>query len=271
LRCQGEKCTLRFFQTKPSKPIEDNDADQFRSYFHITSPNSTSLSGSWIHLGKRRGGDGSFGQPSGAVTFQARSENGAFGTIASLDDGAALPKNKWLHLVGMYDVVQHSIRLYINGVLQSSASLNELSLTNNNYYIWIGYYAVGSPSVESANGNADDVRIDNRALSSDAVTALYNTATAVLPSIASQPLSRTNMAGTTATFSVTASGTAPLSYQWRKNGVNLSNGGSVSGVNTPTLALANVQTADAGSYSVVISNVAGTVTSQVAVLSITIE
>ena len=48
------------------------------------------------------------------------------------------------------------------------------------------------------------------------------TASAALPSITSQPQSRTNTCGVTATFSLAATGDAPLTYQWRFNGANLS-------------------------------------------------
>jgi hypothetical protein len=88
------------------------------------------------------------------------------------------------------------------------------------------------------------------------------------PVISAQPSSRTNNAGTTATFSVAANGSA-LSYQWVKNGTNnLSNAGNISGANSAILTLANVSQADAGSYLVIITNAAGSVTSAAATLTI---
>ena len=57
------------------------------------------------------------------------------------------------------------------------------------------------------------------------VATLTVTQPAVPPAITVQPQSRTNSVGTTATFTVMAAGTAPLSYQWRFNGSNLLNGG----------------------------------------------
>ena len=88
------------------------------------------------------------------------------------------------------------------------------------------------------------------------------------PTIITQPMSRTNASGTTATFTVTASGTKPLSYQWLKDGTNLVDAGSISGASTATLTWANVQTSDAGDFSMVISNSSGSVTSTVAVLTV---
>jgi uncharacterized repeat protein (TIGR03803 family) len=88
------------------------------------------------------------------------------------------------------------------------------------------------------------------------------------PMIISQPASRINVIATTATFMVSAIGTRPLSYQWVKDGMNLADGGNVSGANTATLTLANVQPNDAGNYAVVVANNFGSVTSFVAVLTV---
>jgi uncharacterized delta-60 repeat protein len=86
--------------------------------------------------------------------------------------------------------------------------------------------------------------------------------------VSQQPESRTNNAGTIAQFLVQGAGTSPLSCQWRKGGVLLSDSGNISGSQTATLTLTNVLGADAGSYSVIITNSSGSVTSQVATLSV---
>lgn len=71
------------------------------------------------------------------------------------------------------------------------------------------------------------------------------------------PQSQTNYAGTTADLSVMADGTGPLTYQWRKNGINLSNGGNVSGATSSTLALASASASDVASYTVVVTGFGG--------------
>ena len=92
-------------------------------------------------------------------------------------------------------------------------------------------------------------------------------ATLTVATITSQPASRANVAGTTATFSVVVGGIiTSSSYQWLKNGVVMTDGGNVSGSTAATLTLSNVQDADAAGYSVVVTNVAGSVTSSVASL-----
>ncbi|MDB6108682.1 MAG: hypothetical protein JWR69_432, partial [Pedosphaera sp.] len=88
------------------------------------------------------------------------------------------------------------------------------------------------------------------------------------PVITSQPASRTNNAGTTATFAVTVSGTAPLSYQWKKGALTLSDGGNISGATSPILTLTGVSAAEAASYTVFISNAVGNATSIAATLTV---
>jgi hypothetical protein len=102
---------------------------------------------------------------------------------------------------------------------------------------------VGTYSVIVNNGNANSVT------SGAATLALAD------PAITAQPQSRTNNFGTIATFQVTASGTAPFDYQWVKEGVgDLTDVGNVSGSQTATLTLTGVSAADAGNYSVRVSN-----------------
>ncbi len=86
----------------------------------------------------------------------------------------------------------------------------------------------------------------------------------VPPTITSQPSSQTVAQGSAATFSVVATGTAPLTYQWKFNGVN------ISGATGSSYTKSNAQPADQGNYTVVVSNVAGSATSTAASLSVKI-
>lgn len=85
----------------------------------------------------------------------------------------------------------------------------------------------------------------------------------VAPSITTQPASLAVTAGNDAVFAVAAYGTEALSYQWRYKGAD------VQGANSPVLRLTGVTAADAGSYSVIVSNSAGSATSDGATLTIT--
>jgi hypothetical protein len=76
------------------------------------------------------------------------------------------------------------------------------------------------------------------------------------------------MEKTTVTFNATVTGTATLYYQWFKDGNLLPNGGTVSGATTRSLQIANLTTNDAGSYSVTVTNGAGSATSRSATLTV---
>ncbi len=88
------------------------------------------------------------------------------------------------------------------------------------------------------------------------------------PVIVSQPVSGTNNAGTVATLQVLAGGTPPFGYQWRKSAGTLGACANIAGAQTESLTLSNVMHADEGGYCVVVSNAFGSVTSQVATLSV---
>jgi uncharacterized repeat protein (TIGR01451 family) len=115
-------------------------------------------------------------------------------------------------------------------------------------------------NVQPADAGAYSVVIANSAgttTSTDAILTVIES-----PSITAQPVAQTVNVGGTATFSVTATGTAPLSYQWRLNGAPLATG------TTSSYTVASAQLSDAGAYSVVVANDAGSVTSLDAALTV---
>jgi hypothetical protein len=95
------------------------------------------------------------------------------------------------------------------------------------------------------------------------VTSDVATLTVVTPpTITTQPANQSAIAGDNVNFTVAASGTAPFTYQWFKGST------AISGATAATLALRSVVVADGGSYSVGVTNVAGTVRSSAATLSV---
>jgi len=116
----------------------------------------------------------------------------------------------------------------------------------------------------SDNGATFGVVVSNAAgtVTSAAATLTVNAA-AVAPAITAQPVSQTVTAGQTASFAVAATGTAPLTYQWQKSGVN------IAGATTPSYTTPGTTSSDSGStFRVVVSNAAGTVTSAAATLTV---
>ena len=85
----------------------------------------------------------------------------------------------------------------------------------------------------------------------------------VAPAISTQPAAQTVRVGQSATFGVTATGTAPLGYQWTKNGTYII-GATSSSYTTPATSYRD----NGGVFSVVVSNGAGTVTSSIAALTV---
>jgi hypothetical protein len=82
------------------------------------------------------------------------------------------------------------------------------------------------------------------------------------PSITQQPQNLIVNAGDTSTFTVAAAGNAPLRYQWRFNGAN------ITGETNTSLVISNTQGGSAGNYTVRVTNAVGSVTSTVAVLTV---
>jgi hypothetical protein len=127
-----------------------------------------------------------------------------------------------------------SYQWYKNGTAISGATSSSYTLTN----------------VQAADAGPYTVTVSNGTLPNAASNGAMLTVNPapVAPSITSQPKSDTVTVGQNVTFSVTAKGTVPLSYQWSKNG------NSISGAKSSSYALTNVQSGDAGWYTVTVSN-----------------
>ena len=116
-------------------------------------------------------------------------------------------------------------------------------------------------TVASDNGSSFTVTVTGvtGSATSNAATLTVNGP----PSITAQPASKTVLAGQTATFSVTAAGTAPLTYQWKMNG-NAINGATSSSYTTPTTTAGNSNE----QFTVTVTNPAGSITSNPATLTV---
>lgn len=119
-------------------------------------------------------------------------------------------------------------------------------------------------NAQSSDAGSYTVVVSNSAGSatSSAATLTVNAAT-VAPGISTQPGNVTVTAGSAASFTVVASGTAPLTYQWKKDSA------AISGATSASFTIASAQSSDAGSYSVTVTNSAGSATSSSATLTVT--
>jgi hypothetical protein len=132
------------------------------------------------------------------------------------------------------------------------------------------YFGMRSGADTGYAGSFDEIAVWNSALTPDNVEWLWNSGTgntlvpAEAPTISDQPDSQSVVVGQTATFSVTAAGTAPLTYQWRADEV------AIDGATAASYTTAEVTLGDNGTgFDVVVANAAGSVTSSVATLTVT--
>jgi hypothetical protein len=139
-----------------------------------------------------------------------------------------------------------------------TTSFAPAAIGNTSGSVLITRSQLSSPQVQSGRASAaPSITIQQ------ATIAMTGAGVPVTPSITTQPVNETVTAGQTATFLVAASGEAPLTYQWRRNGTSI-NGATSSSYNTPAAT-----TSDSGSqFSVVVSDSAGQVTSNVATLTV---
>jgi len=181
-----------------------------------------------------------------------------------------LSPNIYQHVALTYDKASGVARFYRNGVIVREANLGTIATLRTDTDLYLGHRPAFSPAGPvSFKGSIDEVSIYDRALSTTELQAIYNAGGSgkcsgpYPPQIVSQPQHQTVVVGQTATFSVMAYGTLPLSYQWRFNETNV-----IAGATNNSLVMTNVQLAAAGTYSVVVTNVSGTITSSNAVLTV---
>jgi uncharacterized repeat protein (TIGR03803 family) len=118
-------------------------------------------------------------------------------------------------------------------------------------------------NVSAANAGAYSVIITNSVGTISSARASLNVVTNQAPAILFQPTGQKVPPGASAGFTVSATGDAPLSYTWLLNGTNVINGGK------STLVLGKTTAANAGNYSVIVSNKFGSITSSIAPLNLT--
>jgi len=168
-----------------------------------------------------------------------------------------VPLNQWTHFAATYDGVE--LRVYLNGVLEGQAPWT------NGLFAGTAPLVIGSTTLASVfHGLIDEPAVYGRVLSADEIAALYNAGSAgkcAAPFIKVQPRNQVGYWGKSVTFTVSASGAPPLTYQWLKHG------GPIADATGSSLLLTNLQMTDADSYSVIVSNSLGSVTSSNAYLT----
>ena len=173
----------------------------------------------------------------------------------------------WYHVAATYDGNQST--LYVNGVAEASAFAG-FALDYGTEPVYFGTTGTPAPYADMFAGIIDEPSIYSRALASNEIAAIYNAGGAGKcsslvppPVIADQPTNETVEAGGTATFSVNATATTQLFYQWNSNNV------SIAGATNSTLVLTDVQPNQSGSvYFVTVIDAGGSTNSVPVMLTV---
>ncbi len=180
----------------------------------------------------------------------------------SITSTRILSLRTWHHVAVTYDGAIGS--LFVNGTKEPNQFQGNYA--QSDVEVAIGARPDGgSPAGKCMffSGLIDDLRIYNRALSPVEIGELFgDMPTPSAPSVISQPTSFSTNAGTTASFSVSVSGSRPLTYQWLKNG------SAITGATNSMLSIGSVSPCDNGTYSVKILNAYGAVKSADACLAV---
>ena len=185
----------------------------------------------------------------------------ATGQFAEMESTTVISTGVWYHVAAVRG--SNFTQLYVNGVLEVQTNV----AFAQDYGTQPLFFGTSGQSFwdHKFRGNLDEVAFYNRPLSSNEIAAIFlagNAGKCKGATITTQPQNATLGVGANAQFTVTASGIAPLSYQWRFNGANLA------GATNTSLTITNIQPANGGNYTVVASNFLGSATSSVAVLSV---
>ncbi|HWH69834.1 MAG TPA: LamG-like jellyroll fold domain-containing protein, partial [Candidatus Sulfotelmatobacter sp.] len=156
----------------------------------------------------------------------------------------------WYHVAAVRS--SDSVQLYVNGQLEGQGAVD----FEQDYGDFPLYFGTSGQAYWDAKlkGRLDEVALYDRALSAKEIQALFAAGGAGKckgPIILTQPQSQTVAAGHNALLWVDVSGSPPLAYQWRCNGTNLT------GATNTSLPLDNIQSLQVGTYTVLVSNLAG--------------
>jgi hypothetical protein len=179
-------------------------------------------------------------------TQQPQSVNGCVGATVQMSVAVNIPNPGYQWRIGVKSLPENG---HYVGTQTSTLSIVGLTLGDT------------SAMYNCLVTNLDDGCV---AVSNYATVTVYSPVT-----ITQHPQSQTKPEGSNVIMSVTATGDPPLSYQWRRNGVNLTNGGNIFGATSANLMIISVLAAQSGYYDCQVTNLCGTVTSNVAHLCVT--
>jgi hypothetical protein len=186
-----------------------------------------------------------------------------------ISSAGVVASNVFQHVALTYDKASGVATMYCNGAVVAQQTMGSFT-PQTTYDLYLGRRISGA-DICTFSGLMDEVSIYNRALTAVEIQAIYAAGgegkcyTPTAPAIYSQPTNQTVSVGGVANFSVAASGTPPLSYQWSFEGTN------IMGATNTLLTLGNVQLCQAGNYTVLVTNLYGSILSSNAMLTLTLD
>jgi hypothetical protein len=235
--------------------------------FSVTASSGTTMSYQWYKDGTAIGGANS---SSYSILTVLGSSAGTYCVLVSNAGGSVMSANATLNVAQAPTIyTQPQSQSIIQGQSASfSVGANALPSPSYQWYFNTSRLAGGTSSTlalsnvgASQAGNYRVVLANSAGTVTSAVAVLT---VYVPPALQTQPTNQSVIVGQSTAFSVVVSSPPPFNFQWSFNGAALP------GATNSALNLSNVQTSQAGSYNVVVSNPAGSITSQVATLAVNV-
>jgi hypothetical protein len=182
------------------------------------------------------------------------------------------PNGTWQHIVGVYDGPNGALRIFVNGTEYDSLTPPPGTLLATASPVDIGAGLGGVTPIHDLffTGTIDEVAIYNYALTASQVhnhvCGQYGSGQA--PLVLIQPTSAKDFIGWPINIGAAVAGSCDLTFQWRKNNVNLTDNGTITGSASNIMTISALSPADAGNYTLVAANSIGRATTSVATVTV---
>lgn len=179
------------------------------------------------------------------------------------NDTLVLPYNQWVFVALVVEPTQAT--LYLQNGATMITQVDTFAEVNVPFdgATTVGWDPMGGISNRRFSGWIDEVTIHNRSLSPSEIYSLYAASANFPASIMTSPQNVTNYSGLPLNLSVTAQGTPPMSYQWYNQST-----GAVAGATNSIYSVNVSALGESGNYFVIVTNLFGSATSEVASVSI---
>jgi len=185
--------------------------------------------------------------------------NGVITTVAGNGTGTYSGDNGAATNAGMY-VNAVTADPYGNLFIADSGRIRKVTL-NDTPVLWLN---------NAGTNNTGNYSVVITSASGSVTSSVVSVTVVLPPGIAVQPQGELVTNGAPAAFGAAVTGTPPLAFQWQKNGVNLTDGGDLSGSATTNLNFSGASPGDAGAYTLIVANAYGSVTSSVVALTVVV-